>query len=51
MTDAQWNVFLNFKESFKSKIEEWEQRIPDLIELQKKFLSKQRLPIIHWKPA
>lgn len=44
MTDAQWNVFLNFKESFKSKIEEWEKRIPDLIELQKKVSIQTKTP-------
>ena len=44
MTDEQWNVFLNFKESFKSKIEEWEQRIPDLIELQKKVSIQTKTP-------
>ena len=44
MTDAQWDVFLNFKESFKNKIAEWEKRIPELSNLQKAVSLQTKTP-------
>ena len=44
MNKQQWEYFCNFKKEFKDKIDEWEKRIPNLMELQKKAALDAKTP-------
>jgi len=35
MTNKQWEIFCNFKQTFKNKVEEWQKSAPELCELQR----------------
>ncbi len=44
MTEAQWNSLCAFREEFKAKIEEWNHRVPNLMELQKQAAELAKTP-------
>ena len=45
MNDKQWNFFCSFRESFKSKVQEWNACIPQLQDLQKKAAQQAKTPL------
>ncbi len=44
MTNEQWKVFCNFKESLQKKIQEWAESAPELAELQRKAAVLAKTP-------
>ena len=36
MNNNQWKVFCDFRNSFKQKVQQWSEQVPDLRNLQKK---------------
>lgn len=44
MNQKQWDYFCKFKDDFKKKIEEWNQKVPDLKELQKQAAKEAKTP-------
>ena len=44
MTEKQWQIFCNFKEEFRKKVEEWKNSAPELTELQKRAAKEAKTP-------
>ncbi len=44
MTQQQWKYFCDFKDEFKSKVEEWKKAAPELTELQKEAARLAKTP-------
>ena len=44
MTEKQWKIFCNFKEEFKSKVEEWKLAAPELTDLQRQAALDAKTP-------
>ncbi len=44
MNKSQWNYFCEFRDSFKQKVLEWSERIPNLADLQKSAAQKAGTP-------
>ena len=44
MTQQQWNYFCDFKDQFKSQVEEWKKAAPELTELQRQAALQTKTP-------
>ena len=44
MTQQQWNYFCDFKDQFKSQVEEWKKAAPELTELQRQAALQAKTP-------
>ncbi|MCR4580331.1 MAG: hypothetical protein K5681_08290 [Treponema sp.] len=44
MTDRQWEIFCDFRDSFSRKVAEWEDRLPNLKDLQREAALAQGTP-------
>ncbi|MCR4734365.1 MAG: hypothetical protein K5829_05115 [Treponema sp.] len=44
MTEGQWTIFCNFRESFRQKVEEWKESAPELTDLQHQAALEAKTP-------